>query len=113
MEQLSSIQIYANNAYTSSANGLVLKFLQCHGTSCSDGVTTEALPCQNANSCDTGVVLVPFHMPVPQPFIDLAQTDQVITEQGIELTGPVSATISVDQAAQALMPTPPPSHRAT
>ncbi|TMD38679.1 MAG: hypothetical protein E6J04_01395, partial [Chloroflexi bacterium] len=105
MEQLSSIQIYANNAYTSSANGLVLKSLQCHGNACSDGATMQVLLCQNANSCDTGVVLVPFHMPVPQPFIDLAQTDQVITEQGIELTGPVSATISVDQAAQALMPT--------
>ncbi|TMC95281.1 MAG: hypothetical protein E6J22_03730 [Chloroflexi bacterium] len=105
MEELSSIQIYANNAYTSSANGLVLKSLQCHGNACSDGATMQVLLCQNANSCDTGVVLVPFHMPVPQPFIDLAQTDQVITEQGIELTGPVSATISVDQAAQALMPT--------
>ena len=105
MEQLSSIQIYANNAYTSSTNGLSLKFLQCHGTSCSDGVTTEALPCQNANSCDTGVVLVPFHTPAPQPFIDLAQTDQAITEQGVELTGPASPPIRVDQAAHALMPT--------
>src|SRR5438477_8384326 len=105
MEQLSSIQIYANNAYTSSTNALSLKSLQCQGTSCSDGVTTEALPCQNANSCDTGVVLVPFHTPAPQPFIDLAQTDQVINEQGVELTGPTSAPISVDQAAHALMPT--------
>jgi len=105
MEELSSIQIYANNAYTSSANGLVLKSLQCHGNACSDGATMQVLLCQNANSCDTGVVLVPFHTPAPQPFIDLAQTDQAITEQGVELTGPASPPIRVDQAAHALMPT--------
>ncbi|HEX6555696.1 MAG TPA: protein phosphatase 2C domain-containing protein [Ktedonobacteraceae bacterium] len=103
MEQLSSIQIYANNAYTSSTNGLVLKSLQCHAAACSDGAPPQALSCQNAIACDTGVVLVPFHMPVPQPFIDLTQTDQTVTEpQGIELTGP--APISIDQVTQALMP---------
>lgn len=105
VNQLSSIQIYANNAYTSSTNGLTLKSLQCHATVCSDGATTEALPCQNTNPCDKGVVLVQFHTPVPQPYIDMAQTDQAITEsQGIELTGPITAPISIDQVAHVLMP---------
>src|SRR2546430_4003409 len=41
----------------------------------------------------------PFHTPVPQPFIDMAQTDQTVTEpQGIELTGP--APISINQVTQ-------------
>ncbi len=103
-EQLSNIQIYANNAYSSNTNGLILKSLQCHAAACSDGAPPQALSCQDTNPCDKGIVLVPFHTPVPQPFIDMAQTDQTVTEpQGIELTGP--APISINQVTQALMPT--------
>ena len=106
VEQLSSIQIYANNAYTSSTNALILKSRRCHAAVCSDGATTNALTCQDTNLCDKGVVLVPFHTPVPEPFIDMVQTDQAITQsQGIELTGPVFPPSSLDQVAHVLLPT--------
>ncbi len=104
-EQLSSIQIYVNNAYTSSTVGLVLKSLQCHAEVCSDGAATGALACQITKPCDKGVVLVPFHTPIPEPFIDMAQVDQTTPEpQGIELTGPASPPISIDQVAHVLLP---------
>ncbi len=106
-EQLSSIQIYLNNAYTSSTSGRVLKSLQCHAVSCSDGATPDLIVCQmpNPKPCNTGAVLLPFHTTVPEPFIDMAPQDQATPASfGIELTGQVFPPIGADQAAQDLEP---------
>jgi serine/threonine protein phosphatase PrpC len=106
-EQLSSVQIYLNNAYTSNTTALILKSLQCRAGACSDGATASPINCQNSNPCNKGVVLVPFLTPVLEPFIDMAPTDQATpVPQGVELTSSVAASppISVEQAAQFLTP---------
>ncbi|HCJ34535.1 MAG TPA: hypothetical protein DHV65_09600, partial [Ktedonobacter sp.] len=48
LEQLNSIQIYLNNAYTLNPVGQTLKSLQCRSESCSDGVTTLKITCQDS-----------------------------------------------------------------
>ncbi|MDQ6644219.1 MAG: hypothetical protein M3Y76_07200, partial [Chloroflexota bacterium] len=73
LEQLNSIQIYVNNAYTLNTVGLTLKSLRCRSGSCSDGATTLPITCQDSNPCNKGAVLVPFQTPVLEPFIDMAQ----------------------------------------
>ncbi|HEY6411274.1 MAG TPA: hypothetical protein VIY29_27760, partial [Ktedonobacteraceae bacterium] len=104
-EQLNSIQIYLNNAYTSSASALVLKSLQCRAGGCTDQPTAEKISCQNTSMCDQGAVLLPFHTGVPQPFIDMSPTNQTTPAPfGIELTGPVFPPVSAEQAVQALEP---------
>ena len=106
-EQLSSIQIYLNTAYTSSTSGPVLKSLQCHAISCSDGATTDTITCQILIPipCEKGTVLLPFHTTAPEPFIDIVPQNQAPPASfGIELTGAFFPPIGADQAAQDLEP---------
>ena len=108
LEQLNSIQIYLNNAYTLNPVGQTLKSLQCRSGSCTDGATTLPITCQDSSPCAKGVVLVSFHTPVLEPFIDMAQADQATPgPQGVELigSGAASPPRSVEQAAQFLTPT--------
>jgi serine/threonine protein phosphatase PrpC len=102
--QLSSIQIYANTAFTSAtSNPLILKSLNCQAGTCTDGKFAEALKCQNGSDCASGVVLIAFHTSVPLPAIQIAQADQSAPEpSGIALTG--TSLPSVAQATAVLTP---------
>ena len=78
-EDLSALQMYANDAYTSGSGNItstLLKSLTCTRTGCTDGTTSASIKCQVSATCAGGVVLVPFHTTAPQPFIDVAPTDQ-------------------------------------
>src|SRR5258708_2007095 len=102
--QLSSIEIYVNTAYTSGTSNPLIKSLNCQAGTCTDGKFAEDLKCQNGSDCASGVVLIPFHTSVPQPAIQIAQTDQSTPEpSGIELTG-TSILPSVAQAKAVLTP---------
>ena len=105
-ENLSSIQIYLNNAYTSGASASILKSLSCQATTCIDGSSTDTIICQVQNTCDKGAVLLPFHTPIPEPYIDMAQANQTTPEPfGIELTGPSTLPTNPGQVTQLLTPT--------
>ena len=101
-EPLTSIQLFANTAYISS--GLILKTLQCHPTSCTDGTTSGSIQCDLFPSCEKGAVLLPFHTVTPQPFIDMSPTDQTAPSSGIELTGSSALPPTFQQAPQFLTP---------
>ncbi|MFL5628500.1 MAG: zinc ribbon domain-containing protein, partial [Ktedonobacteraceae bacterium] len=104
--QLSSIQIYADTAFTSQAPNPLIKSLDCHTTAgtCTDGNFPEALKCQNGSDCAAGVVIIPFHTNVPLPFIQVAQADQSTpVPAGIELTG-ATFPPNVAQATASLTP---------
>ena len=110
-EALASIQIVANTAYISS--GLILKTLQCHATSCTDGTTSAPIQCALSPSCEKDVVLLPFHTATPQPFIDMPPTDQAAQSSGIELAGSSSLPPNFQQAPQFLRPSAVSSNQLT
>ena len=106
IENLSSIQIYLNNAYTLGTSASILKSLSCQATTCIDGSSTDTIICQVQNTCAQGAVLLPFHTPVPEPYIDMAQVNQTTPEPfGIELTGPSTLPTNPGQVTQLLTPT--------
>src|SRR5207302_4171161 len=102
--QLTTIQIYTNTAYTGSTTGPTaappLVSMPCQGQTCSG----ERIMCQITPTCPNEVVLVPFQTTAPEPFIDVAATDQA-NPIGIELTGRSSLPPSVAQAPLFLDPT--------
>ena len=104
---LSAIQIYVNDAYTNASgnpSNSLLTTLQCGTTGC--GTPATKLACQ-VSTCANGVVLLPFHTTSPQPFVDMATTDQTTpTPFGIGLTSPTLSTITPTplQANQLLTP---------
>lgn len=105
-EKLSNIQIYLNDAYASGVPAGIFKNLPCNATTCTDGTATVTLICQVQNRCDKGVVLLPFHTPVPEPYIDMAQADQTTPDQfGIELRDPSAPPVGTSQVTQLLTPT--------
>lgn len=107
--QLATIQIYASSAYANSSSGLTLKTLSsCQSGSCSDGTNHDLIQCQVSSTCEKGGVLLPFHTPKPQPFINMdttpAPTDQS-SSHGIELKGSLAGSPTAQQATQFLTPT--------
>src|SRR3989442_5540599 len=87
-EPITTIQIYTSTAYAGSTTGPTsvqsvhpLVSMQCQGQTCNG----ERIVCQITPNCANGVVLVPFQTTAPEPFIDVATTDQA-NPIGIELT---------------------------
>ena len=90
--QLSSIQVFASATYTANPTSLA-----------TFPITSSDLRCEVPTSCARGAALIPFHLTVPQPFVDVATTDT--TESlGIELKG-TSGTPQANLASQFLTPT--------
>ena len=106
---LTTIEIYSNTAYAGSTTASttapslrLLASVECQPQSCSGG----RIVCQLSPTCSDGVVLVPFQTTVPQPFIDVASSDQATPVLGIELTGPSALPPTFEQAVQFLAPAP-------
>ena len=106
---LSVIQIYANDAYTNASgnpSNALLKTLQCTVANCGNGTPATPITCQ-VSPCANGIVLLPFHTTVPQPFVDMSTADQATPAPfGIGLASPTPSTITPvpTQAAQLLTP---------
>src|SRR6266568_2564738 len=77
-EQIATLQVYANNVYTSNPQGLLLS---------SPGFVPVNVLCSDTKICSSGAVLFAFHTDQPQPFLDVASlTTSQSTPFGIELT---------------------------
>ncbi len=76
--QISALQVYANNVYTSNPQGLLLS---------SPGFVPVTVRCSDTKTCSGGAALFAFHTDQPQPFLDRAtSTTGQTTIFGIELT---------------------------
>src|SRR5216683_4440144 len=76
--QLATLQVYANNVYTSSPQSLLLS---------SSGFVPVTVRCSDTKTCSGGAALFAFHTDQPQPFLDVsASTTSQTTSFGIELT---------------------------
>ncbi len=76
--QLATLQVYANNVYTSSPQSLLLS---------SSGFVPVTVRCSDTKTCSGGAALFAFHTDQPQPFLDRAtSTTNQSTPFGIELT---------------------------
>jgi len=77
-EQIATLQVYANNVYTSNPQGLLLS---------SPGFVPVNVLCSDTKICSSGAVLFAFHTDQPQPFLEVASlTTSQSTPFGIELT---------------------------
>src|SRR5216683_670303 len=76
--KLATLQVYANNVYTSSPQSLLLS---------SSGFVPVTVRCSDTKTCSGGAALFAFHTDQPQPFLDVApSTPTQSTPFGIELT---------------------------
>src|SRR5260370_24965185 len=83
--QIAALQVYANNVYTSSPQGLLLS---------SSGFVPVTVRCSDTKTCSGGAALFAFHTDQPQPFLDRASsTTSQTTSFGIELTKDGSLSI--------------------
>jgi len=76
--QITALQVYTNNVYTSKPQGLLLN---------TSGFIPVNVLCSDTKICSSGAVLFAFHTDQPQPFLDVASlTTSQSTQFGIELT---------------------------
>ncbi len=103
--QIATLQVYANNVYTSNPQGLPLS---------SPSFVPVTVRCSDPNTCSGGAALFAFHTDQPQPFLDRAtSTTSQPTSFGIELTKdgsistfPSRSNVMPQQTAQFLQQMP-------